>query len=155
MSEKVRTKHLECKAILYVRQSSPYQVIHNLESQKLQYAMAARLRQLGWREIEVIDEDLGRSAAGAVTRAGFEGMVAEALPGSGGRGRSRRRGSTCARFQSRDAKNQSEACRKGERASSESVQSSLCTMFFPSIGLRPAWSRGSISKTHRQPQGVG
>jgi hypothetical protein len=72
MSEKVRTQHLERKAILYVRQSSPYQVIHNLESQKLQYAMEARLRQLGWREIEVIDEDLGRSAAGAVTRAGFE-----------------------------------------------------------------------------------
>jgi DNA invertase Pin-like site-specific DNA recombinase len=68
MSEKVRTQHLERKAILYVRQSSPYQVIHNLESQKLQYAMEARLRQLGWREIEVIDEDLGRSAAGAVTR---------------------------------------------------------------------------------------
>lgn len=53
MSEKVRTPHLERKAILYVRQSSPYQVIHNLESQKLQYAMEARLRQLGWREIGV------------------------------------------------------------------------------------------------------
>ena len=43
MSEKVRTQHLERKAILYVRQSSQYQVIHNLESQKLQYAMEARL----------------------------------------------------------------------------------------------------------------
>ena len=84
MSEKVRTQHLERKAILYVRQSSPYQVIHNLESQKLQYAMEARLRQLGWREIEVIDEDLGRSAAGAVTRAGFERMVAEVCLGKVG-----------------------------------------------------------------------
>ena len=39
MSEKIRAQHLERKAILYVRQSSPYQVLHNLESQKLQYAM--------------------------------------------------------------------------------------------------------------------
>jgi DNA invertase Pin-like site-specific DNA recombinase len=84
MSEKVRAQHLERKAILYVRQSSPYQVMHNLESQKLQYAMEARLRQLGWREIEVIDEDLGRSAAGAVTRAGFERMVAEVCLGKVG-----------------------------------------------------------------------
>src|SRR6201996_5914190 len=84
MSEKLRTQHLERKAILYVRQSSPYQVIHNLESQKLQYAMEARLRQLGWREIEVIDEDLGRSAAGSVTRAGFERMVAEVCLGKVG-----------------------------------------------------------------------
>ena len=52
--------------------------MHNQESQKLQYAMEARLRQLGWREIEVIDDDLGRSAAGAVTRAGFERMVRSA-----------------------------------------------------------------------------
>jgi DNA invertase Pin-like site-specific DNA recombinase len=84
MSEKIRTQHLERKAILYVRQSSPYQVIHNLESQKLQYAMEARLRQLGWREIEVVDEDLGRSAAGSVTRAGFERMVAEVCLGKVG-----------------------------------------------------------------------
>lgn len=84
MSEKIRSQHLERKAILYVRQSSPYQVIHNLESQKLQYAMEARLQQLGWREIEVIDEDLGRSAAGSVTRAGFERMVAEVCLGKVG-----------------------------------------------------------------------
>jgi DNA invertase Pin-like site-specific DNA recombinase len=84
MSEKIRTQHLERKAILYVRQSSPYQVIHNLESQKLQYAMEARLRQLGWREIEVVDEDLGRSASGVVARAGFERMVAEVCLGKVG-----------------------------------------------------------------------
>jgi DNA invertase Pin-like site-specific DNA recombinase len=84
MSEKIRTQHLERKAILYVRQSSPYQVIHNLESQKLQYAMEERLRHLGWHEIEVVDEDLGRSAAGAVTRVGFERMVAEVCLGKVG-----------------------------------------------------------------------
>ena len=77
MSEKIRPQHLQRKAILYIRQSSPYQVTHNLESQKLQYAMQECLRQLGWQEIEIIDDDLGRSAAGIVTRAGFERMVAE------------------------------------------------------------------------------
>jgi len=64
--------------------SPPYQVIHNLESQKLQYAMEARLGQLGWREIEVVDDDLGRSPAGVVTRAGFERMVAEVCLGKVG-----------------------------------------------------------------------
>jgi len=84
MSEKIRPQHLARKAILYVRQSSAYQVIHNLESQKLQYAMEERLHQLGWREIEVVDDDLGRSAAGLVTRAGFERMVAEVCLGKVG-----------------------------------------------------------------------
>jgi len=47
MSDKIRPQHLARKAILYIRQSSPYQVIHNLESQKLQYGMEERLHQLG------------------------------------------------------------------------------------------------------------
>jgi DNA invertase Pin-like site-specific DNA recombinase len=84
MSDKIKPHHLERKAILYIRQSSAYQVSHNLESQKLQCAMQERLQQLGWREIEVVDEDLGRSAAGAVTRAGFERMVAEVCLGKVG-----------------------------------------------------------------------
>ena len=84
MSDKIKPHHLERKAILYVRQSSVYQVNHNLESQKLQYAMKERLRQLGWREIEVVDDDLGRSASGTVTRAGFERMVAEVCLGKVG-----------------------------------------------------------------------
>ena len=54
MSEKIQSQHLARKAILYIRQSSPYQVMNNLESQKLQYAMEARLRRLGWNEIEII-----------------------------------------------------------------------------------------------------
>jgi DNA invertase Pin-like site-specific DNA recombinase len=84
MNEKIRPHHLERKAILYVRQSSAYQVSNNLESQKLQYAMEQRLRSLGWREVEVVDEDLGRSASGTVTRAGFERMVAEVCLGQVG-----------------------------------------------------------------------
>ena len=84
MSEKLRPHHLQRKAILYIRQSSPYQVLHNLESQKLQYAMQDHLHRLGWGEVEVIDEDLGRSAAGTTTRAGFERMVAQVCMGQVG-----------------------------------------------------------------------
>ena len=72
------------KAILYVRQSSAYQVTHNLESQRLQYAMRHRLEQLGWGDIDIVDEDLGRSAAGLVTRSGFERMVADVCLGKVG-----------------------------------------------------------------------
>jgi len=74
--EKIRPHHLERKAILYVRQSSAYQVLHNRESSALQYAMRDRLSALGWSRIETVDDDLGRSAAGGVIRAGFERMVA-------------------------------------------------------------------------------
>jgi DNA invertase Pin-like site-specific DNA recombinase len=81
MSEKIKPQHLSRKAILYVRQSSPYQVMNNLESQKLQYAMEDHLRSLGWSEVEVIDEDLGRSAGGSVTRMGFERMVTQVCLG--------------------------------------------------------------------------
>jgi DNA invertase Pin-like site-specific DNA recombinase len=77
MSDKIRPHHLERRAILYVRQSSSHQVLHNRESRALQYVMRERLAALGWAEIEVIDDDLGRSAAGGVMRAGFERMVAE------------------------------------------------------------------------------
>src|ERR1700687_899887 len=97
ISEKIRPHHLERKALLYVRQSSVHQVLHNRESSTLQYAMQDRLRALGWSEIEVIDDDLGRSAAGGVQRAGFERMVAEVCLG--------KVGAVCAREVSRFARN--------------------------------------------------
>ena len=84
MSDKIRQHHLDRRAILYVRQSSSHQVLHNRESRALQYAMRERLTALGWSEIEIIDDDLGRSAAGSVTRAGFERMVAEVCLGKVG-----------------------------------------------------------------------
>ena len=58
MSDKISPQHLARKAILYIRQSSTYQVSHNVESQRLQYAMQDRLHQLGWHEIEVVDGGL-------------------------------------------------------------------------------------------------
>ena len=84
MSDKIKPHHLDRKAILYVRQSSSYQVMHNQESRLLQYAMRDRLHALGWREIDVVDDDLGRSAAGSAIRAGFERMVAEVCLGKVG-----------------------------------------------------------------------
>jgi DNA invertase Pin-like site-specific DNA recombinase len=100
MSEKIKPQHLARKAILYVRQSSQYQVMNNLESQKLQYAMEAHLRSLGWSEVVIIDEDLGRSAGGGVTRTGFERMVAQVCLGEVG--------AVCAREVSRFARNSRE-----------------------------------------------
>src|SRR6266478_5313504 len=84
MSDKIKPHHLGRKAILYVRQSSTHQVMHNQGSRLLQYAMRDRLCALGWREIEVVDDDLGRSAAGSAIRAGFERMVAEVCLGKVG-----------------------------------------------------------------------
>ena len=86
MSDKIRPQHVARKAILYVRQSSAYQVHHNLESQRLQYAMQDRLQHLGWRDIDVVDDDLGRSAAGTVARAGLRTHGGRGLSGERGRG---------------------------------------------------------------------
>lgn len=69
------------KAVVYIRQSTQAQVQSNLESQRRQYELVDVARQRGFREIEVIDDDLGRSASGLVARPGFErllrGFVAE------------------------------------------------------------------------------
>ena len=62
--EKIGPQHLDRKAILYVRQSSAHQVLHNRKSSALQYAMRERLTELGWNQIETLDDDLGRPAAG-------------------------------------------------------------------------------------------
>ena len=83
-SEKIGPQHLGRKALLYVRQSSAHQVQVNRESRALQYAMRDRLSQLGWSQIEIIDDDLGRSAAGGIARVGFERMVAEVCLGKVG-----------------------------------------------------------------------
>ena len=83
-TEKIGPQHRARKAVLYVRQSSAHQVQHNRESQVLQYAMRERLVGLGFAEVEVIDEDLGCSAAGGTLRAGFERMVAEVCLGKVG-----------------------------------------------------------------------
>src|SRR5437868_4729586 len=67
---------LKRKAVVYVRQSTQAQVQTNLESQRRQYELVDVARQRGFRNIEVIDDDLGRSASGMVARPGFERLVA-------------------------------------------------------------------------------
>lgn len=71
---KITSEHLDRAACVYVRQSTPDQVQNNLESQRRQYALADRARQLGWAQVEVIDEDLGRSGSGTL-RPGFERLL--------------------------------------------------------------------------------
>ncbi len=84
MSEKIGERHLARRAMLYVRQSTAQQLAHNEESRRLQYAMRERLQALGWRDVEVIDEDLGKSASGSVERSGFRRLVAEVSLGQVG-----------------------------------------------------------------------
>lgn len=84
MSEKIRERHLSRKALVYVRQSSAHQLLHNEESRRLQYAMQDRVRALGWSQIEVIDDDLGRTASGTVERSGFQKLVAAVCLGGVG-----------------------------------------------------------------------
>jgi len=76
MNEEVLPKSVTGRrAVVYVRQSTAFQVAENLESQRRQYELVERARELGFREVEIVDDDLGRSASGAVDRPGFERMV--------------------------------------------------------------------------------
>jgi DNA invertase Pin-like site-specific DNA recombinase len=77
---KITPDHLARGAFVYVRQSTAMQVAHNLESQRRQYGLADRARQLGWQDVEVIDDDLGRSGGGA-RRPGFERLLAAICEG--------------------------------------------------------------------------
>src|SRR3974390_2495939 len=75
-SPKIKPEHLARKAIVYLRQSSEKQVRYNLESQRLQDEVADRIRNLGWRDVEIIDSDLGSSAGmAAARREGFERVL--------------------------------------------------------------------------------
>src|SRR5580704_12637434 len=76
-SELVKPTHLARKAVVYIRQSTPHQVVSNQESLRLQYALRQRARELGWHEadIDVIDADLGLSGASAAQRSGFKVLV--------------------------------------------------------------------------------
>lgn len=68
---------LNRKAVVYVRQSSKAQVQTNLESQRRQYELVDAAKRHGFKQIEVIDDDLGRSASGTIDRPGFDKLVAE------------------------------------------------------------------------------
>src|SRR6476620_8369153 len=77
---KITHEHLGRQAIIYIRQSTADQASNNLESQRRQYGLADRARQLGWSDVAVIDDDLGRSGGG-VARPGFERLLAAICEG--------------------------------------------------------------------------
>ena len=81
MSEKIKASHRERGAYVYMRQSTEYQVRHHRESTRRQRELAQHARQLGFSDVVVIDEDLGRSGSGyGRRRCGLDrrGAVAEA-----------------------------------------------------------------------------
>jgi DNA invertase Pin-like site-specific DNA recombinase len=86
ISELVTTQHLSRKAIIYIRQSTPHQALTNQESLDLQYALRQRALGLGWldQDIEIIDADLGLTAAAANHREGFKELVAQVTLGQVG-----------------------------------------------------------------------
>jgi len=75
---------LQRKAVVYVRQSTPQQVQSNLESQRRQYELVEVARRRGFTNIDVIDDDLGRTASGSVERPGFDRLVAALCAGQVG-----------------------------------------------------------------------
>jgi DNA invertase Pin-like site-specific DNA recombinase len=77
---KITAEHLGRSAIVYIRQSTPHQVANNLESRRRQYALVERARLLGWSDVQVIDDDLGRSGSG-FARLGFEKLLAAICEG--------------------------------------------------------------------------
>ena len=82
-NNRITTDHLARRAYVYIRQSTPDQVKHNLESKRLQYGVTDRARALGWQEVEVIDEDLGLSGEG-IPRSGFERLLGAVCEGQVG-----------------------------------------------------------------------
>ena len=80
---KITPEHLAREAYVYVRQSTADQLLNNPESRRRQYALVARAHELGWEQVIVIDEDLGRSGGGQV-RPGFERLLAAICDGTAG-----------------------------------------------------------------------
>ena len=83
---KITVSHLQRRAFLYIRQSSPRQVLENKESTERQYALQQRAVALGWppEQITVVDNDQGQSGQSAADREGFQKLVTEVSMGRAG-----------------------------------------------------------------------
>jgi DNA invertase Pin-like site-specific DNA recombinase len=79
LTSKIRARHLDRLAMVYVRQSTPQQVIEHQESRLRQYDLASHAAALGWSEsrVLVIDEDQGQSGRSAERRSGFQRLLSE------------------------------------------------------------------------------
>lgn len=84
MENKITVDHLRRNAVVYIRQSSPGQLMHNLESQRRQYGLADHAKHMGFLNVDVVDEDLGRSGSGLVARPGFQRVVSMVCAGQVG-----------------------------------------------------------------------
>jgi DNA invertase Pin-like site-specific DNA recombinase len=84
MNEKIKPEHLQRAAYVYIRQSTAYQVRFHLEGQKRQYGLSDRAHELGFAQVVVIDEDLGRSGSGLQERPGFGRLLAAVCQGTAG-----------------------------------------------------------------------
>lgn len=76
---KIRPDHLDRFAVIYVRQSTLFQVRENSGSTTRQYDLVKRAQELGWdpSNIRVIDQDQGQSGSSSVGRDGFQWLVAD------------------------------------------------------------------------------
>lgn len=83
-SEKIRPEHLSRPAWVYIRQSSMGQVRNHQESRRRQYDLANHAKAMGWTQVEVVDEDLGKSGARSEGRPGFQRLVAGVSLGRAG-----------------------------------------------------------------------
>src|SRR6202140_2447304 len=77
---RITPEHLARGAFIYIRQSTVDQLANTHESRRRQYGLADRARALGWTDVTVIDDDLGRSGSG-VSRPGFERLLAAICEG--------------------------------------------------------------------------
>lgn len=83
---KVTPQHLERDTYLYIRQSTPRQVVENAESTQRQYALRDRALALGWPldRVHIVDCDLGKSGSQSAGRDGFQKLVGEVALGKAG-----------------------------------------------------------------------
>jgi DNA invertase Pin-like site-specific DNA recombinase len=84
MNDKITAKHLERAAHVYIRQSTLHQVRNNQESRRRQYALEDRAGALGFKNVVIIDEDLGVSGSGHRERPGFGRLLAAVCNGEVG-----------------------------------------------------------------------
>ena len=82
MNPKIASEHFSRGAVVYVRQSTPGQVVEHLESRRRQYALAESAQAMGFANVITIDDDLGRSGSGLVARPGFQKLVASVCGGT-------------------------------------------------------------------------
>jgi excisionase family DNA binding protein len=80
---KITAEHLARDAYVYVRQSTADQLLNNPESRRRQYALVERAHSFGWKNVIVVDDDLGRSGSGQ-RRPGFERLLAAICAGTAG-----------------------------------------------------------------------